>query len=118
MGFTKPTKEGIDIAIDEGWNKESAKRGYGIFDYDCTGMLEVEAICACYPTDEYEKNLEDGEKFDEVCAHEAERTGLCKIIPVEELPENFEHDGNSLRWFGWVDTPENRKAIEKYCRKN
>ncbi len=116
MAYIKPTEKGIRFAMDFGWNKEQAERGYGIFDYDGTGILDVEAILDCYPSNELEENLNSEEILDEVWAHEAERTGFCKIIPVEELPENFEHEGNSLRWYGWVDTPENRKAIEKYCQ--
>lgn len=116
MAYKKPTEKGIQFAMEFGWNREQAERGYEIFDYDGTGILDVEAILDCYPSNEFEESLGSGEILDEVWAHEAEITGFCKIIPVEELPKNFEHEGNSLRWYGWVDTPENRKAIEEYCQ--
>ena len=106
--FKKPTKEGIEFALDYGWSKEDAEQGYTIFDYDGLGICQIEAICDCYPNGDYD---------DEACAYEAERTGFCKIIPVDELPENFEANGHSVRWFGWVDTPENRKAIKEYCEE-
>lgn len=110
MAYVKPTKEQVERGIEEGWSRESAERGYDIFDFDCLGLLEVEAIGDVY---EYGEGYDD-----EACAIEAERSGFCKIIPVNELPENFVIDGTSRRWFGWVDTPENRKAIQDYCDKN
>ena len=100
-GYQRPTAEGVQWALDFGWTKEQAELGFDIFDYDGTGMLEIEAINDCYP---------DGAVDDEACAREAERTGICKIIPVEELPENFPYRSRT-----WIDTPENRKAIAKYC---
>lgn len=100
-GYRKPTAENVQFAIGFGWSKEQAEQGFDIFDYDGTGMLEVEAIGDCYPDEDWNN---------EACAREAERLGICKIIPVNELPINFEH-----RYYGWVDTPENRKAIDKYC---
>ena len=41
---------------------------------------------------------------DEEAVEQAVKDGV-KIIPVEELPENFER-----RYLGWIDTPENRKV--------
>ncbi len=104
--YIKPTKEGIDFALGFGWSKEVAERGYDIFNYDCMGLLQIEAVCDCYPHDDCD---------DEAAAREAERSGFCKIIPVEELPANFELNEHSARWFGWIDTAENRNAIKKYC---
>lgn len=105
--YRKPALENIAEAISEGWDPSDAERGYGIFDYDCTGLLEINAIGDCYPT----YNADDGYD-DDACAHEAERSGFCKIIPVEELPESFDR-----RYFGWIDTPENRQAIAEYATK-
>ena len=34
------------------------------------------------------------------------------IIPVDELPENF-----TRRYFGWIDTPENRERIAAFCKE-
>ena len=105
--YVKPTQEMIEGGMKWGWSKEDAERGYTIFDFNGTGLLEIEAIYDVY---DY-KFTNDTDITDEDCAYEAERSGFCKIIPVEELPENMIWDGQSRRWFGWVDTPENRKNI-------
>lgn len=110
--YVKPTKENVEYAVEQGWLREDAERGYTQFDYDGLGMIQIEAIGDCYPTSEFDDGYDD-----EACAYEAERSGYCKIIPVNELPENFEANGHSVRWFGWVDTLENRKAIKEYCSK-
>ena len=81
------------------WGVEDCNKGYAIFDYDGTGMLEIEAIndCGLYDDEEATKNaIKDG----------------VKIIPVEELPVNFDK-----RYLGWIDTEENRKCIEDYSNK-
>ena len=108
MSYVKPTKQQIEFAIDDGWSREIAERGYDIFDFDGTGLLEINRIdCEyCGWGDEYPY------VDDEDCAIEAEQSGFCKIIPVDELPENFDR-----RYFGWIDTPENRVAIQEYCDK-
>ena len=108
MAYKKPTKEGIEFAIENGWHREEAERGYTIFNFDGLDLFEIEAICDCYP---------DGDYDDDAAAHEAERTGFCKIIPVDELPDPFIISELSRRYFGWVDTPENRKAIWEYYNK-
>lgn len=90
----------IEEAVSD-WGIEICNRGYAVFDFDGTGMLEVEAIGAC------------GLYDDEEAAYNAARDGI-KIIPVQDLPKNFER-----RYFGWIDTPENREKIKLYCeRKN
>ena len=35
-----------------------------------------------------------------------------KIIPIEELPENFDRN-----YLGWIDTEENRNKIAEYCSR-
>jgi hypothetical protein len=107
MAYNYPTEEGIKYAMEQGWSKEQAERGFEIFDFDGTGMLEIEAITDCYLRDNYD---------DDEASREAERIGYCKIIPIDELPDPFIYGGNSRRFFGWVDTPENRKRIEDYCK--
>lgn len=107
MAYVKPTKEQIEWAIKDGWPRESAERGYDIFDFDGTGILEIEAIADVYLSCGSDEGYDD-----DACSIEAERSGFCKIIPVDELPENFDR-----RYFGWIDTPENRKAIKEYCEK-
>ena len=96
QGNKRPTQEMVNAYIDD-WS-EDAKRGYAIFDFDCTGMLEIEMI--------NEMEIFDG---DEEAVEQAIKDGI-KIIPIEELPDNFDRS-----YLGWIDTPENRKAIEDYC---
>lgn len=106
--YIYPIKEEIEVAMNNGWSKEDAKRGFVICDYDGLGLLEIEAIGEAH----YITGIDD-----EAAAKEAERIGYCKIIPVNELPKNFYYDGHSIRWFGWVDIETNRKNIEEYCKK-
>lgn len=82
------------------WGVENCNRGYEIFDFDGTGMLEVN-------------------KIDELCVFEDDEEAVeqaikdgVKFIPIEELPENFER-----RYLGWIDTPENRKQIAEFCAR-
>jgi hypothetical protein len=95
-GNKRPTPEMINAYIDQ-WG-DDAKHGYAVCDFDCTGMLEIEMIG--------EMEIFDG---DEEAVEQAIKDGI-KIIPVNELPDNFDRD-----YLGWIDTPENRKAIEDYC---
>ena len=74
MAYKYPTEEGIKYAMEEGWTREQAERGFEIFDFDGLGLLEIEAIPDCYPNDYYD---------DDEAAKEAERIGYCKIIPAE-----------------------------------
>ena len=84
----------------EDWGVENCNRGYEIFDFDGTGMLEVN-------------------KIDELCVFEDDEEAVeqaikdgVKFIPIEELPENFDR-----RYLGWIDTEENRKRIAEYCSR-
>lgn len=80
--------------------KENKKEiGYGIFDFDSTGMLEIQKI----------DNLNTFSS-DEEAVEEAIRDGIM-LIPIQELPENFDR-----RYLGWIDTVENREAISIYCK--
>lgn len=74
------------------------RKGYDITDYDRTGMLEIQRID--------EENMFES---DEEAVEQAIKDGI-KIIPVDELPSNFDR-----RYLGWVDTEENRKCIANYC---
>ena len=76
------------------------KKGYDIFDFDGTGMLEIEKI-------DEENVFTD----DEEAVEQAIKDGI-KIIPIEELSENFDR-----RYLGWIDTEENRKRIAEYCSR-
>jgi len=108
MGYKKPSLDGITYAMENGWCRAEAERGYDIFDFDGTGLLEVERIDSCY--------TDNDDVTDNDCAMEAERSGFCKIIPVNELPDPFIIEGTDRRWYGWVDTPDNRRAIEDWCK--
>ena len=77
------------------------RKGYVIAAFDFTDMLEVER-------DDSMDVFEDDEQ-----AVEAAVANGVKIIPVDELPENFDR-----RYYGWIDTPENRRAIQQYCDKH
>lgn len=94
-------EEMIDDAIKE-WGIEKVNKGYDIFDFDGTGLLEIEEIGA---TDAFGGS-------DDRAAEEAIADGI-KVIPTYELPKNFDRS-----YIGWIDTPENRKAIEDYCSKD
>lgn len=96
QGNIRPTQRMIDIHSDY-WG-EWAKYGYAPFDFDGTGLIEIEMI--------YDMEIFNG---DEEAVEQAIKDGF-DIIPVDELPDNFDR-----KYFGWVDTPENRKAIEEYC---
>lgn len=80
------------------WGAEACNKGYEIFDFNGTGMLQIEAIG------------DVGFFDDEVATMRAIKDGI-KIIPVDELPENFDR-----RYLGWIDTEENRKAINDFCK--
>ena len=77
------------------------RKGYVIAAFDFTDMLEVER-------DDSMDVFED----DEQAVEAAVADGVI-IIPVDELPENFDR-----RYYGWIDTPENRRAIQQYCDKH
>lgn len=100
MDDIRPTKEQTEAALRAGWTAEEAARGYTVVNYDGTGLLQIEAIgeMGVFGSD------------DEAC-FQAARDGV-KIIPVEELPQGFDR-----RYFGWIDTAENRAAIAAYAQK-
>lgn len=104
--YIKPTKEMQKVAIENGYSCLEALRGYDIYDFDNTGLLEVKKIDAVFNGwDGYE------DVDDEACARQAQKCGYCSIIPVDELPENMMYKGENLRYYGWVDTYANRKNI-------
>lgn len=84
--------------IDElkNWSDEDISKGYAVFDFDGTGMLEINRIDAVMAFES-----------DEEAVEQAIKDGVA-IIPVEELPDNFER-----KYLGWIDTQANRKAMEK-----
>lgn len=86
--------------IVDGWSADVCNKGYDIFDYDGTGMLEINRIDDVFAFES-----------DEDAVEQAIKDGV-KMIPIEELPENFDR-----RYLGWIDTEENRNAIKNYCSK-
>ena len=71
--------------------EQMTKHGYGIFNYDGTGLLEIQKL-----------DSRNTLKTDEEAVVRAIKDGVA-IIPVDELPWNFDR-----RYLGWIDTPENR----------
>ena len=109
----RPTREERECGRRNEWSAHAVRTGYQIFDYDGTGMLEVEEIDDMETFSRYIKENDLDMSPNELAALQAMEDGYCKIIPVDELPENFD-----MRCFGWVDTPENRLAIQKYCEED
>lgn len=93
------TRKDIEEELN-GYTEEEISNGYSITDFDGTGMLEIQRC-------DYMAAFEDDEK----AVEQAIKDGVA-IIPVEELPENFDR-----RYLGWVDTPGNRERIVKYCEE-
>lgn len=107
----RPTEE--EKIMGEEWDlpKEEIELGYGIFEFNGTGILEIEQWdCMGTFSRAWDEDDRGTEGSDMLAAKQAEHDGFCKIIPVNELPENFEY-----RYFGWIDTPENREKIRQYC---
>lgn len=90
--------DAVAEVVDD-WGAERCNKGYDIFDFDGTGMLEIEAIDAVGCFD------------DESATEQAILDGI-RIIPVEDLPEHF-----NRKYLGWIDTKENRQRIRDYCKK-
>lgn len=92
----KPTIAERKQLMAAGFSKEDAVRGYTIAPGLLgTDMQEIKSLMPPFS--------------DEDAARQAVSDGI-KIIPVKDLPENFD-----LKRFGWIDTPENRDAINAYC---
>ncbi len=98
-------KESVDELIEE-WGVENFNKGYAIFDFDGTGMLVIEAIGELH-------RFADADDPDLAATYQAEKDGI-KIIPVDELPQPFIVLDNDRRYYGWIDTPENRRRIAEY----
>lgn len=96
--FSNWSRKDIEEELTD-WSDVDVNNGYAIFDFDGTGMLEIEEI-GC---------MDAFGGSDEKAVQKAIEDGI-KIIPVEELPVNF-----TRRYLGWIDTSENRKKIEEYC---
>lgn len=84
------------------WGTKTCERGYIASDYDGLGILCIETVI------DLGRFVNDTE-----ATKQAVKDGV-KIIPIHELPNNIPED---MRFFGWVDTPENRKKIQKEFEK-
>lgn len=99
LHFKKLGYEDSDIeSVINDWGLEKVNKGYDVFDFDGTGMLQIEAIGDV-----------DAFESDDDAVEEAIADGI-KIIPVYELPDNFDR-----KYLGWIDTVENRETIKNYC---
>ena len=81
------------------WSDKDISNGYVICDHDGTGMYEICAI-----------DCMDAFGGDDAAATQKAMEDGVRVIPVEDLPENFD-----WLYLGWIDTPENRANINKYC---
>lgn len=99
MFYYNNDRNAVRQVVNE-WTVETCNKGYNVVDYDGTGMLEIQRI---YDVGAFEN--------DEDAVEQATKDGI-KLIPIEELPENFDR-----KYLGWIDTPENRQVIQEYCNK-
>ena len=99
MAYKKPTREQIEMGLEEGYTLEECERGYVVSE-TFGGLLEIERIDAMYPDFD-----------DDDASVEASRSGYCKIIPINELPKGMP---KRMYIFGWVDTEENRSKLQKW----
>ena len=100
MELYNDERDTVAEIIDE-CGAEVAERGWDIATCDFGGGFEALEI----------ERVDDIGAFDD--DDEATAAAIAagvRVIPVEELPENFDH-----RYLGWIDTPENRDAINRYC---
>lgn len=97
----KKSIEEVLMLIKE-WGIDVVNRGYDVFDFDGTGLLCIETVG------------EISVMSDEESTKRAVRDGVYQIIPVEQLPINMP---KNMRFYGWIDTEENRINIAKYCYK-
>ena len=104
----KDVEEEIQDFTDEQINK-----GYDVFDFNETGMLEIlRDFNGTGMLEILRLDALNTFKDDQTAVSQAIKDGV-KIIPVNELPDNFDR-----RYLGWIDTKENRKAIKEYCEKS
>lgn len=107
--YIKPNEKMKAVGREEGLSGLDVMRGYGIFDQN--GILEINRYNCMYVgtgIDEY-NNVTN-----EDCAVQAQKCGYCSIIPVDELPKHMMYEGKDRRYYGYVDTPENRERIRQF----
>ena len=99
--YVKPLKEEIREAMQWGWKRKEAERGWIV---SCShtkyGLLDcIERIDDIY----YNTDVTD-----EDCAKEAAKHGY-PIIPIEDLPTDF-----PLKAYVFLDNPHNREVLSNY----
>lgn len=106
--FELDSIEEVKETMIEEWG-DGADRGYAVFmeDYHTPRGIVIECINRI---DEY--MVYDG---DDDAAAQAEADGFVKLLHWE-FPESGNHDLNIIQ-DTIIDTPENRKVLEKYRRK-
>ena len=109
--YIKPNEEMKAAGREEGLSGLDVMRGYGIFDFGQTGILEINRYDCMYVGTGID---EHDEVTDEDCAVQAQKCGYCSIIPVDELPKNMMYEDEDRRYYGYVDTPENRERIRQF----
>lgn len=111
--YVEPNEEMKRVGKEHGYTDLEVERGYGIYEFDQTGILIINRFDCMYVgtgIDKYD------DVTDEVCAAHANESGYCKIIPVNELPLHMMHKGEDKRCYGYIDTPENRQRIWEYFK--
>ena len=98
MLFWHGNEQAVKDTVDD-WGAERCNKGYDTFNFNGLDILQIEAIG------------DVGAYTDEEATIHAIANGV-KIIPVEELPENF-----GRKYLGWIDTPENRAKIKELADK-
>lgn len=119
----RPTEEEKSLGKEYGWSDHAIETGYEIFTFcGCDfpyelAPLNIEAVCDMGTFERfYSENKEqipDDVGVDDLAALQAMEDGYCKIIPIEELPEKLI---DKYKFFGWVDTTENREKLEKLSK--
>ena len=97
--YHSPTDVEYNLALAEYGDAELAEILYSTTSFHMNGMEEIEPKWAIWNMPIY------------ACAKHAAKTGRYRIIPTKELPYNFPY-----KYYGWIDTPENRKKIEEYTK--
>lgn len=85
------------------WGSKNCNKGYAIFNYDGTEVLELCKI------DDVDAFADDGQ-----AAIQARKEEGIKIIPRNELPKEILDD--VISYHQLIDTEENRKNIVEYCK--
>ena len=98
MEMCDNNEEWVEEIVDD-WGADLCNKGYDIFDYEGTGLLE---LCKIDDVGAFENDYKASLK--------AKRDGI-NIIHRKDLPKNMPYD---MRYHRWIDTEENRKNLANY----